>query len=337
MRNPVVRLIHSSPRVLQQLWRLWLACGCSLVVAAAEPAAVEAAPTGSIRVLSYNIMWEEKGVRAGNQALPVWKERRNLVRDIIRRYQPDLIGLQEASPEQQVDLAEDNPDYGIVYDRNMNNTNPVMYRTQRFTAKDSGAFVLNDVPERPGTNIGVRKASFVRLIDAQTGNAFTVFNIHLDSRGNGSTRRIGTVRLVEKMAAEQDPVLLTGDFNCRETSPTMRFLFGQQSLTDNRGAPFENPRPLSDALELINTGYDLIDHVLVDRRVEVLAASQLRDVDRNASDHFAVLAVVSLRRWCVRFRGARGAGRRTRTLCAAGRLSPTVPARGSRHRRAGGW
>lgn len=110
-----------------------------------------------------------------------------------------------------------------------------MYRATRFVVEDAGAFVLNDVPETPGTNIGLRKASFARFMETKTGRRFTVYNVHLDHRGHGFTRRLCAVRSAERMAAETVPVFLTGDFNCRETSPTMGFLYGKHPLINDQG------------------------------------------------------------------------------------------------------
>lgn len=241
-------------------------------------------------LMSYNIMWEENGVRAGHTELPVWQDRRALVREVIQTARPDIIGLQEASLEQQVGLSADNPEYGILYDQELNNTNPIMYRATRFVVEDSGAFVMNDVPEEHGTNIGLRKASFARFVEIQSGRRFAVYNVHLDHRGSGSTRQLCAVRLIERIAAETVPVFLTGDFNCSETSPAMRFFYGEQSLINDQREPYENPQPLRDALEIIDPS--LVDHVLVGRNVKVLSASYLDTVNPQASDHFPVMAEV---------------------------------------------
>lgn len=53
--------------------------------------------------------------------------------------------------------------------------------------------------------------------------------------------------------------------------------------------------PLRDALEVIDPSRSLIDHVLVGRGVEVLSARHLDSVNQQASDHFPVLAEVTLR------------------------------------------
>ena len=167
-----------------------------------------------------------------------------------------------------------------------------MFRTSKFSVEDSGTFVLNTVPEEPGTNIGLRKATYARFKEMETGRMFVVFNTHLDHRGNGSTRQISVVRLAERMAIESEPMLLTGDFNCRENSPTMRFLYGHKALDDDLGVSYTNSVPFLDALEVIDPNFDLIDHVLVAADMKVVSASYLKTVNRQASDHFPVLAVV---------------------------------------------
>lgn len=254
----------------------------------------ESADAITIRVMTYNIMWEENGVRAGNLALPVWRDRCPLVGQILRENAPDIVGLQEASPEQQAGLAAVVPEFGIVYDPMVNNTSPILYRKEQLAVEGSGTFVLNSVPERPATNIGLRKATFARFRDKATGRRFVVFNVHLDHRGNGSTRQISAVRLSERMATESGPVLLTGDFNCHESSPTMQFLYGQTALKNDLEVLCSNPVPFRDALETVRPALDLIDHVLVGSGVDVASAARLKNVDAHASDHFPVVAVVRL-------------------------------------------
>jgi len=270
---------------------------CLLLLSCAHPAELHDSKASHTEIrlslMSYNVMWEENGVRAGNENLPVWQDRRALVREVIRTYEPDIIGMQEASPEQQLGLGADNPEYGILYDHKLSNTNPIMYRAARFVVEESGAFIMNDMPEEPGTNIGLRKASFARFKEMNSGRRFAVYNVHLDHRGNGSTRQLCAVRLIQRVAEETVPVFLMGDFNCSETSPTMRFLYGKQSLINDQNEAYANPQPLTDALDVIDPSLNLIDHVLVGRNLRVLSARYLNTVNRQASDHFPVLAEVA--------------------------------------------
>lgn len=62
-----------------------------------------------LRAMTFNILYDTARNPAGS-----WSQRRPLVRDIVRRWQPDVIGMQEVTRRQLDDLREDLPDYGMV-------------------------------------------------------------------------------------------------------------------------------------------------------------------------------------------------------------------------------
>lgn len=245
-----------------------------------------------LKVVTWNIMWEEAGVRAGNLKLPVWADRADLVTRWILELEPDVVGLQEASPEQQRDLEKHLPGFGLVYDRLANNTNPILYRKARLERVDAGSFVMNHVPEQTGTNIGLRTASWVRLMDKESQQLIGVWNVHLDHRGNGSTRQQCVVRLAEAMQKTGAPVILTGDFNCRLPQPAMRFLLGDVALPNDQGAEIRSPVPLGDAMAIYPDPANLIDRILVSRGIQAARTRQRRDMPHLASDHYPVEAEI---------------------------------------------
>jgi endonuclease/exonuclease/phosphatase family metal-dependent hydrolase len=247
-----------------------------------------ASPSGpiSVKIMTFNAMWEENGVRAGNLNLPVWQDRRPLVQAIIDNADPDIIGFQEASPEQQAGLLEDLPDYSLYYDLVLNNTNPIMYKTVPFTLISAGTFIMNDVPEIPGTNIGQRKASWVQLEEKETHNRLYVYNVHLDHRGDGSTRQISVVRLSELMATHAGPRFMTGDFNTSIVSPTMEYLLGNGSLIDDEGKLVSIPFPFKDAFrEAVDPDAAYIDHVLYPNETGFTILDASRIPSGDATDH----------------------------------------------------
>jgi endonuclease/exonuclease/phosphatase family metal-dependent hydrolase len=178
--------------------------------------AAEGSAEPTVKILTFNIMWEEAGIRAGNRSLPVWDDRKQLVADLILATKADIVGFQEASPEQQEGLRKLLPEYALVHHEATNNTNPLIYRTDRFRLLDSGAFVLNERPESEGTNVGVRGSTWVHLEDRQGGRRFHVYSLHLDHRSRGPARQISAVRLVERMTAHGGEVLVTGDPHGRD-------------------------------------------------------------------------------------------------------------------------
>ncbi len=252
------------------------------------------AATPVLKIATFNIMWEENGIRAGNLALPVWKVRESSMIQLLREAAPDIVGLQEASPEQQRGLAEGLTAYTLIFHAATNNTNPILIRKSRLHVLASGAFTLNAEPEKPGTNIGIRSATWARLEDRETARQFTIYNFHLDHRSQGPTRQISAVRLAERMASEAGAHLLTGDFNTTESSPTMTFLYGKTLLKNDAGVRIRNPAPVTDTYHRLypDQSRRIIDHVLVSGEFKVQEAGRIPS--QAASDHDLFWASVSL-------------------------------------------
>ena len=229
-------------------------------------------------------------MRAGNLKLPVWELRKDPVNALLTAAAPDIVGLQEASPEQQVGLRSGLPDYTLVYDLEANNTNPILFRKERFRLLDSGVLVLNAEPEVPDTNIGVRRCTWIHLEERKSGQRLRVYNLHLDHRSKGPTRQISAVRLVEHIVARGDPTIVTGDFNTAETSPTMTYFYGQTPLNNDAGKAVHNPAPLVDAYKAVphEDAHKLIDHVLAGPGWKVRTAGLTPS--GTASDHNIIRA-----------------------------------------------
>jgi endonuclease/exonuclease/phosphatase family metal-dependent hydrolase len=261
---------------------------------AARTSAAELSPATPIKILTFNIMWEENGVRAGNLSLPVWEDRRTPVARLITDAAADIVGFQEASPEQQVGLRAELPGYTLVFHAATNNPNPILFKTGRFQLIDSGAFVLNDKPEIEGTNIGVRSSTWVHLQDRKTRRHVWVYNLHLDHRSKGPTRQISAVRLAEQLSKRDGTVFVTGDFNTPRSSPTMTFLFGRTALKNDSDETAESPRSLIDACESAHPDPTkrVIDHVLASPDVTVKRAGRI--ASGAASDHDMVWTEVLL-------------------------------------------
>ncbi len=269
------------------MWLPWKLV--SLFVAALSSGCVSAAttdgPAPEVKVFTFNIMWEENGVRAGNKALPVWADRKAMVANLIQREGADVVGFQEASPEQQAGLRNLLPEYTLVWHAATNNTNPILFKTARFKRVDSGAFNLNHIPEVEGTNIGIRSSTWAHLEERESGKRFHVYSLHLDHRSEGATRQISAVRLVERIARHGGPVFVTGDYNCSETSPTMTFFHGQRALKNDAGESVSNTRPLLTAYKTFHPEdrRRVIDHALAGPGIRVIDAGRV--ASRQASDH----------------------------------------------------
>ncbi|WP_152396198.1 endonuclease/exonuclease/phosphatase family protein [Paenibacillus guangzhouensis] len=194
-----------------------------------------------MRCMSFNIR-----NAYGDQDENAWSTRAEMVAGMIRFHRPDIAGLQEVLLNQLEDMERMLPEYGFVGvgrddgDKKGEFVN-VMYRKQRFELLASGSFWLSEQPEQPGS-MGwdaacSRVTTWAKFRDRLDGTEFLHMNTHFDHIGVVAVRE--SAHLLGKRAAGLAggiPVVLTGDFNCTNTTEPYRI------LTD-----VEGPVPLRDA------------------------------------------------------------------------------------------
>ena len=243
-----------------------------------------------------------------------WSARREMLFDLVRDRDADLVGLQEALAFQIDEIVAAVPAYAVIGvgrddAAKAGEFSAILFRKDRFHVADAGTFWFSDTPEVPasktwGNNI-TRICTWARFID-RDGRGFYHFNLHLDHESQPSRER-STVLLrqrIEARAHPADPVIVTGDFNVGERNAALSTLTGPGA---SASAPFlldtfrvlhpdETVVGTFTGFKLGNTGGDKIDYVLVQPGTEVLSSEILRTSkdDRYPSDHFPVVARVRL-------------------------------------------
>jgi endonuclease/exonuclease/phosphatase family metal-dependent hydrolase len=282
-------------------------CNC-----AAEDSGSTSARDG-LTVMSFNI----RNGKA-NDGENSWPNRRALVAGVIRDYDPDVLGVQEAFRFQLDHLAEDLPHYTEVGEGRGGSTNDeysaILYRTDRFNLLDAGTFWLSDTPEKVSKTWGhyhYRICTWAHLKDRNTGQAFYIYNTHFDHKSQPA--RLNSAKLISLRIAERgtkDPVILTGDLNAAENNHAVQYLKGVPYEFPLNGPAFEDMPPirLADTFRVQhpeakyvgtgNGGYTgkrdgaKIDYILVGPGFETLSASidQKPRKSRYPSDHYPVIA-----------------------------------------------
>jgi endonuclease/exonuclease/phosphatase family metal-dependent hydrolase len=277
-----------------------------------EPARDES----SLHVMSFNIRYGT--AKDGENS---WDQRKDLVREVLRRYGPDVVGLQEALRFQIDDIRAALPEYGeLGVGRDDGKTegeySAILYRKDRLGVSESGTFWLSDTPEVCGSitwgNACTRLCTWGRFVRNGSDQAFYLFNTHLDHISQYSRERsVALLAARVRDRRHQEPVLVTGDLNAGEGNAAVRYLKGEQPLNGNPDGPATNPVPLVDTFRLLHpdaaevgtfNGFkgkadgDKIDYIFAQPGVEVLRAVILRDCqgDRYPSDHFPVTAALRL-------------------------------------------
>ena len=290
--------------------RLWLVAALAIVVLACGslPANQGESSVGGLEVsvMTFNIRYG-----SANDGANRWENRREMVFDVIRKHQPDVVGLQEALGYQIDEICKAVPGYarigvGREDGKVEGEFSAILYQRDKFEVKKNGTFWLSDTPEVPGSitwgNACTRICTWGRFVEKKSGRAFYQYNLHLDHISQPS-REKSMVLLVKHIVDRErpDPFVVTGDFNADEKNAAVLFIKGKDKAESANPAPMiDTFRKLHPDVKNVGTfngfkGTDTggkIDYILTTSDVHILDARILHD-NRNGrypSDHFPVTA-----------------------------------------------
>lgn len=208
----------------------------------------------ALKIMTYNIRNNNPG-----DGVNAWPNRKDFVPDMARnKYKVDLLGVQEALIDQVHDLEERLPEYkrvGVGRDDGWQKGEhmAIFYRADRFELLQTNTFWLSETPEIPGVRSWEsncnRVVTWVKLKEKQSGQEFYHFNTHFDHISQKA--RVESAKLVwKKIQAITGglPVVLTGDFNMRETNEAYAILTGKEEMDGVRS-------DLQDARYLSKSGH----------------------------------------------------------------------------------
>jgi endonuclease/exonuclease/phosphatase family metal-dependent hydrolase len=273
------------------------------------------APGQNLAVMSFNI--RDGTYDDGDNR---WENRRSLVFDVLRKYDCDIVGLQEAYRFQIDQICDALRDYawiGVGRDdgKDKGEHSAILYRKDRIEVAEEGTFWFSDTPESPGSvtwgNACTRVCTWGRFVIRKSGKAFYVYNLHLDHVSQPSREK--SVILLERRIEERrhpDSVIVTGDFNAGESNPVIAYLKGLASLAGTDGIVSSAPVVLVDTFRSVNPqaaqvgtshqfkgarSSEKIDYIFTQSDLEAFDAKILYDADdsRYPSDHFPIMTALS--------------------------------------------
>lgn len=244
-----------------------------------------------MRVMTFNVLCA--GANENH-----WCKRQPLVSAVIKKYAPDVFGIQEAHYGWMRYISSQLKDtyayVGVGKDDGgiKGEFSPVFYSSDKYTLLDLGNFWLSETPETPGLGwdaVENRTCSYALLEDKQTNEKFAVFNTHLDHIG--TTAMSEGVRLVANKTEVFDGIktVVMGDFNVMpDTVP-------YNMMLENG---FEDARAIATEADCINSFHaygnasKMIDFIFVKNRIKVKEVKTATDRinDMCPSDHYPVVA-----------------------------------------------
>ena len=266
----------------------------------------------ALKLMTYNLKF------ASPTFEPSWEIRRDMQIDLIRQYNPDIIGTQEGLKEQIDYLADHLPEYVVVGEGRKGGDDDehmaIFYKKDKFRLRELHNFQLSKTPELIGSGpeVNPRMVTWARFAFInrtpegeespypedyrghwENNKEFYLFNTHYFNGREAPLARYNASKLILERINELDrfgewtderPVFLMGDFNCRPGSAPYKVLVGDDMS--------ENPELLKNSKVV----EDNIDWILYKGDVEV---TRYEDIDYNVegvypSDHKPIYVEVNI-------------------------------------------
>lgn len=265
-----------------------------------------------LKLMTYNLKFASPTYK------PSWEVRRDMQLDLIRKYDPDIIGTQEGLKEQVDYLADHLPEYVVVGEGRQGGDDDehmaIFIKREKFRLRELQSFQLSKTPEiiGSGPEVNPRMVTWVRLamitrpVEGEKGpypedyrghwentREFYLFNTHYFNSGRQALARWNASKLIRERIAElsrfgewtaERPIFLMGDFNCKPGSAPYKELTGDPD-SDTPGLMLDTSKDHND-----------IDWILYKGSVNVL---HYEEVDYNVdgvypSDHKPIYVEVEV-------------------------------------------
>ncbi|WP_179318120.1 endonuclease/exonuclease/phosphatase family protein [Winogradskyella helgolandensis] len=252
-------------------------------------------------IMSYNIKLDYP--KEGENS---WTNRKPFFINQLKFYEPDVLGVQEAMPNQMKDMDSLLVDYsyvGVGRDdgKDAGEYSALFYKTDKFNIIKSGTFWLSDTPQEVSMGwdaVCNRVCTYALFEDKISGKTFWVFNTHFDHIGK-EARKNSAVVIIEKIKelnTKNYPVVLTGDFNMEPNHDSIKFI--KTTLKDSKKIAklTFGPEGTFNGFHFDKPVTRRIDFIFVSENVDVSKYAVLSD-NWNLhypSDHLPILVTLRL-------------------------------------------
>lgn len=214
----------------------------------------------TLKLMTYNLKFASPDYK------PSWEVRREMQVELIRKYNPDIIGTQEGLKEQIDWLAINLPEYMVVGEGRKGGDDDehmaIFFKRNKFRLREMQSFQLSETPEiiGSGPEVNPRMVTWARfaLINIpaegkdgkypqdyrghwENTKEFYIFNTHYFNGRIDTLARLNASKLILKKVSAlnrfgswtpERPLFLMGDFNCRPGSAPYKVLVGDKNSTD---------------------------------------------------------------------------------------------------------
>lgn len=257
-----------------------------------------------LKVMTYNIRLD-----VASDGENDWNHRKDYFASQIQFYEPDIFGVQEATPNQVIDIVTSLLQYdnvGIGREGiGKGESSAIFYKKDRFRVKESNTFWLSETPNEISIGWDAacnRICTYALLKDLKTKQLFWVFNTHLDHIGKDA--RTKGIQLIlsrmQELNSKKYPVIFMGDFNSEPDED--RIIALKKVMDDSREISVEKPFGPSGTFNSFKHNESvtkLIDYIFISKNnsLKVQKYAVLSDSKnlRYPSDHLPVYVEISVK------------------------------------------
>jgi endonuclease/exonuclease/phosphatase family metal-dependent hydrolase len=258
----------------------------------------------TLKVMTYNIRLD-----VASDGENDWNHRKDYFTNQIKFYEPDIFGVQEARPNQVIDIASSLSKYNNVgmgrEGIGKGESSNIFYNKERFRVKESNTFWLSETPNEISKGWDAafnRVCTYALFKDLKTKQLFWVFNTHLYHIGEDArTKGIQLIlSKIKELNTKKYPVIFMGDFNSEPNEN--RIISLKKVMDDSREVSQE--KPFGPAGTFNNFRHDepvtkLIDYIFISKnsilKVKKYAIlSDSKDL-RYLSDHLPLYVEINFK------------------------------------------
>ncbi len=262
--------------------------------------------SGMVNAQSFSVMTYNIKLDYPKEGQNSWDNRKAFLTDQIRFQEPDVLGVQEALPNQMKDMDSLLVAYsyiGVGRDdgKDEGEYSAIFYKKERFEVLKSGTFWLSETPEKVSMGwdaVCNRICTYALMEDKVSKSKFWTFNTHFDHVGK-EARKKSTVLIVEKIKEHNQnnrAVLLMGDFNMEPNHESISYI--KTTLKDSKQVSELQfgPQGTFNGFHFDRPVTRRIDYIFVSEKIKVNKYAVLSDSWnlQYPSDHLPVYIELEL-------------------------------------------